>query len=80
MDGCGVVVAVGFECQMAAKHRGNTTDGDEVVAKYTHALSLCVVCPGQRQSFLELSVILKKQKWKRGNQKILHNPVTYYSN
>ena len=42
---------------MAAKHRGNTTDGDEVVAKDTTALSLCVVCHVQGQSFLELPVI-----------------------
>ena len=42
-------------------HIGSTSDVDEVMTKYTNALSLCGVCPGQLQSFLELPVILKKQ-------------------
>ena len=56
---------LGVSDKWLQKHRGNTTDGDEVVANYTHTLSLCVVCPGQRQSFLELSVILKKAKMEK---------------
>ena len=56
---------LGLSAKMAAKHRGNTTDGDEVVAKDTNALSLCVVCHVQGQSFLELPVILKKQKMEK---------------
>ena len=42
---------LGVSDKWLQKHRGNTTDGDEVVAKDTNALSLCVVCHVQGNLF-----------------------------
>ena len=53
---------LGLSAKMAAKHRGNTTDGDEVVAKDTNALSLCVVCHVHGAIFFRITCHLKKKQ------------------